>query len=186
MRSRAGAADPAVVLIEFRRAPLGGSQAWIHRPDGVVVWLPSYERRFRVPHDLAHAATERELGLAKGVFGLIASGVVFDNMRVVSGRLRHDARAVSTKILRANSHALTTAEALAGVLHHAVEQRHPTPWAGMREAWGVVNQEPFPWAEDDIARATDVLRGLDERWCALGTEDALEFDWPARLTRPAR
>lgn len=176
--------DAGEVLVEFRRAPRGESQAWVHRPDGVVVWLPSYSRKWRVPHDLAHAVTERELGLARGVFGSIAAGAVFENMRVVSGRPRHDARVVSARVLRANGRALTTAEVLAGVLHQAVEHRRPVPQSAAREAWGVVNQDPFPWTVADITRAADTLRALSERWSTLTAADALEFDWPQRLIRP--
>jgi hypothetical protein len=178
--------EAAWVLIEFRHAPRGECQAWVHRPDGVVVWLPSYSRKWRVPHDLAHAVTERELGLAEGVFGSIASGAVFENMRVVSGRPRYDARAVSARVLRANRRALSTAEALAGVLHQAVEHRRPVPQSAAREAWGVVNQDPFPWTDADITRATETLRALGERWSGSGSDDALEFTWPHRLIPQAR
>ena len=185
LRAGAPAADAAEVLIEFRRAPRGESEARIHRPDRVVVCLPSYSRKWRVPHDLAHAATERELGLSRGVFGSIAAGAVFENMRVVSGRPRHDARAVSARVLKANGRALTTAEVLAGVLHEAVEHRRPVSRSAAREAWGVVSQDPFPWTDVDIARATDTLRALGEQWSGLDTDGVLEFDWPRRLIRQA-
>ncbi len=71
--------------ISFHHAPRGESEARIRRQDGVVLILPSYSRKFRVPHDLAHAAAERELGLGGGVFGCIAAGAVFDNMRIADG-----------------------------------------------------------------------------------------------------
>lgn len=150
------------------------------------MWLPSYERKFRVPHDLAHAVAERELGLAQGVFGSIASGAVFKNMRVVRGRPRHDARAISARVLRANGRALATAEVLAGMLHRAVEHDQSVPQSAAREAWGVVNQDLFPWTAADVTRATDTLRVLGEQWSGLGADDVLEFDWPQRLIRPAR
>jgi hypothetical protein len=181
-----GEGDAAGVLIEFRHARRGESLAWIHRPDGVVVLLPSYSRKHRVPHDIAHAVTEREFGMAQGVFGSIAAGAVFENMRVVSGRPRHDARAISARVLRANSRALAVAEALSGVLHRAVEERQPAPKALLSEAWGVISAEPFPWTDADIASATEVLRGFDERWCALPADGTLEFDWPRRLIRSER
>jgi hypothetical protein len=89
------------VRITFHHAPRGESVARIHRHDGVVLLLPSYSRKWRVPHDLAHAAAERELGLGGGEFGCIAAGAVFDNMRVAEGKPRHDAKARSTRILKA-------------------------------------------------------------------------------------
>ena len=87
--------------IQFRRWEVGECISVIYRPDGVVLELPSYSRTWRVPHDLAHAVTERELGLAGGLYGLIASGHVFDNMSVVAGRPRHDARARSDRVMTA-------------------------------------------------------------------------------------
>jgi hypothetical protein len=172
-----------MVHVEFRRAERGESEAWVHRLDGAVVWVPSFTRKHRVPHDLAHAVTERELRMAHGVFGSIMAGAVFDNMRVVSGRTRHDARVVSDRILRANARSLTTAECLAGVLHHAVEHRGPVPTTMARRAWGSINQEPFPWT-DDITRATGALRELDEQWHDTDADDILTFTWPRRLTCP--
>jgi len=77
----------------FTRAARGESITTIYRGGGVVVELPSYSRKHRVPHDLAHAVAEREFGLAGGVFGSIAAGAMFDNMRMPAGRPRHDAAA---------------------------------------------------------------------------------------------
>jgi hypothetical protein len=173
-----------VARIEFRRATRGESEALVHRPDGVVVWVPSFTRKHRVPHDVAHAVTERELRLAHGVFGSIMAGAVFDNMRVVSGRTRHDARAVSDRILRANARSLSTAECLAGVLHHAVEHHQRVPTAMARRAWGSLNEDPFPWSDVDITRATEALRELDEQWHGIGGDDVLTFAWPRALTAP--
>ena len=172
-----------MVHIEFRRAERGESEALVHRLDGAVVLVPSFTRKHRVPHDLAHAVTERELGMAHGVFGSIMAGAVFENMRVVSGRTRHDAQAVSDRVLRANARALTTAECLAGVLHHAVEHHEPAPTAMARRAWGSINEAPFPWTDADISRATEALRELDKRWHDI-TDDVLTFAWPHRLTAP--
>jgi hypothetical protein len=64
--------------LTFQHDPRGESLTVIQRSDGAVFTL--YSRKHRVPHDLAHAVTERELRLADGVFGCIAAGVVFDSM----------------------------------------------------------------------------------------------------------
>lgn len=73
------------------------------RADGAVVVMPSSDRKFRVPHDLAHFAVERELGLADGVFGTVMAGGLFDKMRSVAGRRRHDDRQRGPALARANS-----------------------------------------------------------------------------------
>lgn len=167
------------MLITFHHDPRGESAAWIHRGDGVVLILPSYSRKWRVPHDIAHAAVERELGLRGGVFGCIAAGVVFDNMRVTEGRPRHDAKARSAKILRAAKQSIGVAEVMAGAIHEAVERRLPAPFTLAREGWGTLAQDPFPWTGADITRATDTLRELDGQWQA--SPNPLEFSWPDSL-----
>jgi hypothetical protein len=87
----AGRATIEGMLVTIARADRGSTVATIQRRDGVVVELPGYDRKFRVPHDLAHAVTERGLGLSRGVFGSIAGGGMVGNMRVLTGRPRHDA-----------------------------------------------------------------------------------------------
>ena len=171
--------------IIFTRVSGGECLARLHRRDGVVVELPSVSRRWRVPHDLAHLVTERELLLATGLFGSLAAGAMFSNVKVVSGKPRHDAAARSKRILTANRRGLTVAEVLAGVLHQSVERCHPVPpYEKAREDWGIVEQRPFPWTEDDIARATDTLRDTAQQWDALADTDTLDEFWPDVLTSP--
>ena len=170
----------------FARAQRGESVATIHRADGVVVELPSYSRKHRIPHDLAHAVAERELGLAGGVFGSIAAGALFENMRVISGRTRHDAAARSRRILAANRRTLTLAEVMAGALHHLVE--HPDGRTGavstLERAWGSVNENPFPYPPQQVIAVVGVLRDHASRWTALADGELLEFRWPDALTAP--
>ena len=168
--------------IVFRRAPRGESIATIHRRDGVVLELPSYSRKHRVPHDLAHAVAEREFDLSDGVYGSIASGAVFDNMTVVSGRPRHDAAKRSKEILRANKKALTVAEIMAGILHRAVENpKDFVATAQARHDWGIVRAEPFPWSDEQVNAAVETLRGLADEFDRLGPDEGLDFWWPDRL-----
>ncbi len=126
----------------------GDRRYWseVRRDDGVVLVLPGQDRKWRIPHDLAHLVTERELRLAHGLFGSIAAGAVFEGMRVVSGRPRHDARARSQQLLKTNARALTVAEVLAGVIHEAAEyERHNRLQSTAEEAWGVLNEERLPY-----------------------------------------
>ncbi|MBB4687689.1 hypothetical protein [Amycolatopsis jiangsuensis] len=167
--------------IHFRHDPRGESYTRIRRVDGVVLGLPSYSRKWRVPHDLAHAVAERELGWGGGVFGCIAAGGVFDNMVVLRGKTRHDARVRSQRVFRSAKRSIGVAECLSGVLHHAVEHRLGTPLAEAREAWGVLREDSFPWQDSEIRDATDRLRELAGVWS--GGAD-LDFHWPERL-RPA-
>lgn len=107
------------MLVVFCSHPWGGCLTVLHRDDGVVLELSPVSRKWRVPHDMAHVATERALGISDGVFGTLAAGGVFGNMRVARGRPRHDAAARSARLLSENSRSLSTAEMLAGAMHAA-------------------------------------------------------------------
>ncbi|GAA1596402.1 hypothetical protein GCM10009804_61140 [Kribbella hippodromi] len=124
--------------LTFQHDPRGESLTLIRRADGAVFTLSSYSRKWRVPHDLSHAVTERELGIPDGIVGAIAA-----------------------------------------VIHEAVEKRLPTPYADVRESWGVISQEPCPYSDEAIDRATTLLRKLDEQWSA--SSKPLEFPWPTKL-----
>jgi hypothetical protein len=169
--------------IIFTKVLGGECVARLHRRDGVVVELLSYSRKYRVPHDLAHFVTERELLLSTGVFGSLAAGAMFHSVRVVSGKPRHDAAARSKRILIANRHGLTVAEVLAGALHHVVEHRQPgVPFRKACADWGIVEQGPFPWTEEDIGRATDTLRDTAARWETIDAPGSMDELWPDVLT----
>lgn len=167
------------VDLVFEHDPRGETFTRITREDGVVLGLPSYSRKFRVPHDLAHAAVERSLGLPGGIFGCIAAGGVFDNMSVLQGKPRHDARERSRRVLKAASGSIAVAESLVGVLHHAVEHRRRPPFAAAREAWGVIRAEPYPFGDADIRGAVELLAELVDVWSRQA--EPLEFRWPSRL-----
>jgi hypothetical protein len=168
------------MLVTIARAGRGSTVATIHRRDGVVLELPGYDRKFRVPHDLAHAVTERELGLSRGVFGSVAGGGMFTNVRVLTGRPRHDAAERSRRLLTANKHELGMAELMAGAVHHAAEHAtDPAPEA--RRAWASLTPDPFPWPDD---RLREALKALIAESAAYHRDGVVHLDWPDRLTSP--
>lgn len=147
----------------------------VYRDDGVVLRMPGYDRKWRVPHDLTHVAVERELGMARGVLGSIAAGVVFPNMEVVSGRLKHDAKRRSERLARENGAEIGVAELLVGVVHDAVERRDRTELvARAHAAWGSVHEEPFPYPDSALLAAADALDDMSARW----TGRTFEVEWP--------
>lgn len=161
----------------------GGSSTVAERSDGVVLRMQSYDRKWRVPHDLSHAVTERELRIAAGVFGCIAAGAMFGSMQVERGKLRYDAKQRSKRILDANKRTLGMAEVLVGGIHWAVEQRLATTAAvrNTREHWASLSAEPVPFPDEAIGRAVDILRDLATGWPNVGADSGLEFQWPAKL-----
>ncbi|MEU4692869.1 hypothetical protein [Actinoplanes sp. NPDC023714] len=170
------------MLVLFAHSGTGSTVATVHRGDGVVLQLPGYDRKHRVPHDLAHFATERALGLTAGVFGAIAAGGVFANMRLVSGKPRHDAALRSRRLLEAHKRALTMAELIAGVVHRAVEEdeagRAPVL---VREAWVSFDGTECPWTDAQVTEAVTTLAELAEEWEAHG---AVRATWPDDLVAP--
>ncbi|MFC7615613.1 hypothetical protein ACFQV2_21010 [Actinokineospora soli] len=151
----------------------------MERVDGVVLVLPSFTRKWRVPHDVAHAVTERELRIGTGVFGCIAAGVQFENMAVAEGKPKRTAKADSDRILKAVGRSLNVAEVMAGALHHFVEHREAISTAAVRAAWGSMVEAAFPWSDREVVDAFKVLQALDGEWSA-GSEP-LRFDWPEKL-----
>jgi hypothetical protein len=173
------------VRVVFTRVPQGESIATIYRPDGVVVELPSFSRKHRVPHDLAHAVAERELGLARGIFGSLAAGALFSNVRVVSGRQRYDAAERSDRILRANSIDLGRSELLGGVLSQVVEaERLADVCTRVRHDWAILHTEPCPYSDQQLRDAALTLELLGQAWQQLRAGEAMDFAWPSRLISP--
>lgn len=164
--------------VTFLHDPRGECLTLIRRVDGAEFTLSSYSRKHRVPHDLAHAVTERELGMRDGIFGCIAAGAIFDSMQQTAGKKRYDAKTRSTRILKAPN-SIGISESLTSVIHEAVENDRPTPYALVRETWGITRHDPCPYLDTDLERATETLRELSHRWQA--NSDPLVFPWPKRL-----
>jgi hypothetical protein len=169
------------VHIAFIRRGEDGCVSALERPDGVRIEMRGYSRTHLVPHDLAHAVTERALGMDRGVYGTIAGGGLFASVTVIGGRPRHDAAARSVRILRANGPAIGVAEVLSGLVHRAVESDRSVTMRDAREAWGVCSADPFPWAETDLTLATACLRALADEWNQLVPGEQLALGWPRRL-----
>jgi hypothetical protein len=129
--------------LTFLHDPRGECLTLIRRADGAEFTLSSYSRKHRVPHDLAHAVTERELAMPGGIFGCIAAGAVFDSMEQTAGKKRYDAKIRSARVLK-GPNSIGTSEAISGVIHEAVEKDWATPYARVREMWGVTQPGPCP------------------------------------------
>lgn len=166
--------------VVFTKGAGGSYCCHVHRPDGAVVFVPSFDRKHRIPHDLAHVATERELRMSDGVFGSIMAGALMGDMRVVAGPRRHDDRRRSERIIRANTatRALTVAELLAAVVHDAVETGKRGDLHGWaRRHWGTVRQEPFPYPPAALAAARALLEDLAAQWQARPVDGHLAVPW---------
>jgi hypothetical protein len=161
----------------------GGYVVLMRRDDGLTVRMPGHDRQLRVPHDMAHFATEREFNFGRGVFGSIAAGALFGNMSVVAGRPRADVTARSRSVIRAHSAELGLAEAVAGVVHDGVEHDAGLPaiYARLVETWSSMRPGPCPYPVATLRRCLAVLAALEARWREVGVGQrlALRWEWPA-------
>jgi hypothetical protein len=179
----------ASVKVRFHRGEAGQYSVHIHRPDGVVVSLPGAGGRWPVPHDLAHIATERALEIAGGVFGSAASGAMFNDMAVVSGRLRHDPKRRSQEVLRTNTkdRMITVAETMTSLVHDAVQHgRSGELLRRARGVWGTVREDSFPFTPAQFQTAVQDLRDLSERWARTPAGGVLDVEWPDDLVSRQR
>ncbi len=163
--------------LTFEHDPRGECRTLIRRADGAEFELTSYSRKQVVPHDLVHAVVERELGIPDGIYGCIAAGAVFSSMAQTGGKKRHDAKVRSERILKTAT-GIGISEALVGVFFYAYERDRP-PHVDVRKAWGVSNQGPCPYGDEQITRAANALREVGASWRASG--EPLVFPWPKNL-----
>jgi hypothetical protein len=162
------------VQVDFAKRSGGGSTATIVRPDGVRLLLTSYDRKYAVPHDLAHFVTEQQLGLTDGLFGSIAAGAVFDSVTVLSGK-RAAVRSDAVRQRNAAGHAV--AEVLVGVVHLGVDGPDQAVVQGLARAWGSVREGRCPYPERARLSAVRTLRDLGARFAALGPDEVLPLRW---------
>lgn len=183
MREAGPGSEDRLVRIEFARREGGGSLATIDRPDGVRLLLTSYDRASAVPHDLAHFVTERDLGLRRGLWGSIAAGALFDSVRIVSGRRRHDDAARSDAVRRENADDLALAEILVAAVHRGLRLGDPAAAREIERAWSSVRDSPCPFPPDRRLTAVAELRRLGRLFTALDTSGALPLEWPTTSPR---
>jgi hypothetical protein len=169
--------------VQFHRTDgQGGHVVLMRRDDGLTVRMPGYGREWRVPHNMAHFAAEREFKFGHGVFGSIAAGALFSNMSVVAGRPRYDLRSRSRSVIRTHSAELGLAEAVAGVVHDGVEQdtAMPAVYGRLLEVWCSLRPGPCPYQMATLRRCLGVLALLETKWREVGVgQRPLALRWAA-------
>jgi hypothetical protein len=160
--------------------------ALVERDDGATYRLYGGLAGPRLPHDVRHFVVERELAIPDGIWGGIASGLVFESMRHVSGRRPPHASERSAELLADFRDRGLRAEALAGLVECVARLDRPSEPEILRLA--VVNLSVLPGAELDpgaIATAAMALQVEAARWARLRVGQEISYDWP-RDARAAR
>jgi hypothetical protein len=150
----------------------------IERDDHVVFRMHAGPMTATVPHDLVHFTVEDAMGIADGIWGAIAGGVVFRSMAHVSGRRPPHAAERSQELKRAYRDHVQRAELLAGFVE-AAAHRPAADLPRLVEEWFRSHPEHVP----DIAAveaATAALHRAQQRWGALPVGGLLRLQWPAQ------
>jgi hypothetical protein len=190
--------------ITFRRFP-GHSSAYsvIERDDGVVYRMTEFTRAGTgLPHDLRHFAVERELGIADGIWGGIAAGMVYTSMDYVRGRRPPHSAERSEELKRAQRQRIMRAELFANLVEAIAMLNDPSmdeirrltraklsvvPVVEPGADPAAVVAVPSPGALVAAARALQVEAA---RWARLRTGEELVYEWrlgvPAEVRRGLR
>jgi hypothetical protein len=155
--------------------------AVVERDDGAVYRLYGGKAGPQLPHDVRHFVVERELHISDGIWGGIASGIIFDTMEHVSGRRPPHARELSRALL-ANFHQPgMRAEALANLVECVACLDHPSDIQILTLAATRLTVLPDADAEvepAEIAAAAQALQVEAARWARLRVGEELSYDWP--------
>lgn len=155
----------------------------ITRSDGVTYHVKGVGHMAAIPHDLAHFAIERGLGIRRGFWGSVADGAVFDSLTHVSGRRRPRAAERSKQVLKANKGQLTETEILVGLFNQALEEglgpESPELLYRLRRyTWTPPGQPARHFTDAEIVAACTGWRQMLELWQQLPVGETLEFLWP--------
>jgi hypothetical protein len=183
--------------ITFRRFP-GHSSAYsvIERDDGVVYRMTEFTRAGTgLPHDLRHFVVERELGIADGIWGGIAAGMVYTSMDHVRGRRPPHSAERSEELQRAHRQRLMRAELLANLVEAIAMLDDPRADEIRRLTLAKLSAVPVvePGADpaavvavpspQALAAAARAVQAEAARWAGLRTGEELVYRW--RLAVPA-
>ena len=155
--------------------------AVVERDDGAVYRLYGGRAGPGLPHDIMHFVVERELQIRDGIWGGIASGIVFDSMQHVSARRPPHARDRSRELLAAFGQRGLRAEMLANFVQCVAGLDHPSDTQILTLAATKLSVLPDPDADVDpaeVAAAAQALQVEAARWARLRVGQELSYDWP--------
>lgn len=154
--------------------------AVVERDDGVVYRLMGGRPGRALPHDIVHLVVERELGLADGIWGGIAAGMVFKSMRHVRGRRPPHVGDRSASLKQAYRERILRSEMLGDLVETIAALDDPSA-DEIRRLTGIklaVLRMPEPPAPDALAAAARALQVEAARWARLRPGGELRYEWP--------
>ena len=160
--------------------------AVVERDDGAVYRLYGGRAGPGLPHDIMHFVVARELQIRDGIWGGIASGIIFDSMQHVSGRRPPHARDRSKELLATFHSRGLRAEVLAGFVQCVAGLDHPSDI--QIQTLAATKLSVLPDADADVepaevAAAAQALQVEAARWARLRIGEELSYDWPRTALR---
>jgi hypothetical protein len=168
--------------VEFEKGEGRRYRSLLSRADGVQVSFDggAYNkvggRPGELPHDLAHLIVEDELGLSRGVWGVLAAGGLFRHATVVAGRQPPHAAKRGQAVVDAAGDELMGAEILTRAVCDGCAGVLPLDPAAVERAVGE------RWWTDTVTRAAldrsrERLRAAATAWAGLRPGEALVEAW---------
>jgi hypothetical protein len=155
--------------------------ALVERDDGAVYRLYGGQAGPRLPHDIMHFVVERELRIPDGIWGGIASGIIFDSMQHISGRRPPHARERSGELLASFQQRGLRAEVLANFVESVAGLDHPSDIQILTLAAARLSVLPDADVNVDpaeVAAAAQALQVEAARWARLRIGEELSYEWP--------
>jgi len=155
--------------------------AVVERDDGAVYRLYGSQAGPRLPHDIMHFVVERELRIRDGIWGGIASGIIFDSMQHVSGRRPPHARERSRELLASFHSRGLRAEVLANFVECVARLDHPSDTQIMTLAatrLSVLSDAEADVEPAEVAAAAQALQVEAARWARLRVGEEISYEWP--------
>jgi hypothetical protein len=140
----------------------------------------AFPKKGPYPHDAYHFFVERELGMAEGFWGLVAGGMVPDDVQALAAAGGH-ASAARAGLPASGIVELLQAERL-------VECFEAASWSGGADDASIMALAEPAWAASHVAppegvagKLAAIRAGLSpflEAWAALSEGAALDLEWP--------
>jgi hypothetical protein len=155
--------------------------ALVERDDGAVYRLYGGQAGPRLPHDIMHFVVERELRIPDGIWGGIASGIIFESMQHISGRRPPHARERSQELLASFQQRGLRAEVLADFVESVAGLDHPSDIQILTLAatrLSVLPDADVSLDPAEVAAAAQALQVEAARWARLRIGEELSYEWP--------
>ncbi len=179
------------MIITFRKTLDGGHRVTAVRAGGVSVLAGESGHPHRVPHELAHYAIERELGLEWGFWGCVSRGALFRDMAVLDGMTADAAAELSASVRQEAGSRFDTAEVLVSALEKVFAHHRDLSAQAKRDR--MVELQPAlaaaPLAQLDLDALAAVVDGAVRTWEEVSPDGEIALQWtttPSGREVPAR